>query len=55
MNSLEGLSNRLMQTCRFMIYEDLGQGLVEVLVTRCCEDADEILQGVLDRSWEVFL
>jgi hypothetical protein len=29
-----------------IIYEDLDQGLVTILVRRCCADPDEIVPGV---------
>ena len=39
----------MVQSWRSVVYEDLDQGLVEVLVRRCwhCEDLDEILSEVL--------
>ena len=33
-----------------LIYEDPDQGLVEVLVRRCCDDLSEILSEVLAGS-----
>ena len=35
------------QPWRSVMFDDLDQGLVEVLVRRCCEDPDEFLSEVL--------
>ena len=37
----------LARVSRSVIFEDLDQGLVEILVRRCCADPDEILSRAL--------